>query len=58
MVKLGDIWPTKQDTIMGDNKPLAKQKQDKSKLSELKKTVKTTDKKGNEKKREGIKDRR
>ena len=34
------------------------QKQDKSKVSTLKKTVKETDKRGNEKKREGVKDRR
>lgn len=38
-------------------KPIAKQKQDKSKMSKDKATVSKTDKKGNEKKREGIKDR-
>ena len=43
---------------MADNQPLKKQKQDKSPLKSVKKAVKMTDKKGNEKKREGIKDRR
>ncbi len=43
---------------MADNKDIKAQKQDKSKLKNLDKTVKSTDKKSNEKKREGVKDRR
>lgn len=43
---------------MADNKDIKKQKQDKSPLKGVTKAVKMTDKKGNEKKREGIKDRR
>ena len=35
-----------------------KQKQDKSKIEKDKKVIKKTDKKDNEKKREGVKDRR
>jgi hypothetical protein len=59
MVKLGDIWPNHfKDNIMADNKPIAKQKQDKSPLKAVTKAVAKTDKKGNEKKREGIKDRK
>ena len=58
-VTLGDIFPTfKEDLEMADNQPLKKQKQDKSPLKSVKKAVKMTDKKGNEMKREGIKDRR
>lgn len=56
---LADIFPTlKEDLNMADNQPLKKQKQDKSPLKGVVKAVKATDKKGNEKKREGIKDRR
>ena len=56
---LGDVFPfLKEELKMADNKPIAKQKQDKSKLSSLSKTVKKTDKKDNMKGREGIKDRR
>lgn len=59
MVTLGDIWPNQhKDKIMADNKPIAKQRQDKSPLKGVTKAVAKTDKKGNEKKREGIKDRR
>lgn len=56
---LGDIFPTlKEDLMMADNKDIKKQRQDKSPLSGVTKAVSKTDKKGNEKKREGIKDRR
>ena len=59
MVKLGDIWPNHfKENIMADNKPIAKQKQDKSPLKNVAKAVKKTDKKDNMKGREGIKDRR
>ena len=56
---LGDIFPTlKEDLQMADNKDLKKQKQDKSPLKGVTKEVKKTDKKGNAKKREGVKDRK
>ncbi len=59
MTKLADIWPKQlKDNIMADNKPIAKQKQDKSPLKGVTKAVAKTDKKGNEKKRETVKDRR
>ena len=58
MATLGDIWPKLEENVMADNKDLKKQKQDKSPLKGVEKAVKKTDKKGNEKKREGIKDRR
>ena len=43
---------------MADNKDIKKQRQDKSTIKKLDKTVAKTDKKGNAKAREGIKDRR
>lgn len=58
MTKLADIWPTRESNEMADNKDLKKQKQDKSPLKGVTKAVAKTDKKGNEKKREGVKDRR
>ena len=58
MVKLGDIWPNTLENNMADNKDLKKQRQDKSPLKGVTKAVKATDKKGNAKGREGIKDRR
>lgn len=51
MATFADIWPTKERTDMADNKPLAKQKQDKSPLKGVAKEVKKTDKMGNSKKR-------
>lgn len=54
---LGDIFPTlKEDLKMADNKDLKKQRQDKSPLKGVTKAVAKTDKKGNAKGREGIKD--
>ena len=59
MAKLGDIWPNqRKDKIMADNKPISKQRQDKSPLKGVKKEVKKDDKRDNAKKREGVKDRR
>lgn len=57
---LGDIFPGLKDAITKgeiDVKGPKEQKQDKSKIGKDMKTVKKTDKKANEKKREGIKDR-
>jgi hypothetical protein len=47
-----------EEKEMADNKDIAKQRQDKSKLSKLSSTVKKTDKKDNAKKPQGVKDRR
>lgn len=58
-VTFGELFPSlKEDLKMADNKDLKKQKQDKSPLKGVTKAVAKTDKKGNEKKRDTVKDRR